>query len=89
MSGDSETKSQNRASSFWPPEALSRKEAAHHVGVGPTTFDSLVEMGEMPRPRRFKSARRVVWLRRELDQYLADLPVDGPGHTDEYDGVSL
>ena len=89
MSGDSETKSQNRASSFWPPEALSRSEAAHHVGVGPTTFDSLVEMGEMPRPRRYKNARRVVWLRRELDQYLADLPVDGPGDSDEYDGVQL
>jgi predicted DNA-binding transcriptional regulator AlpA len=89
MSGDSETKSQNRPSSFWPPEALSRSEAAHHVGVGVTTFDLLIENGEMPRARRFKSARRFVWLRRELDQYLADLPVDGPGHTDEYDGVKL
>lgn len=89
MSGDSETKSQNRPSSFWPPEALSRSEAAHHVGVGPTTFDSLVEMGEMPRPRRYKTARRVVWLRRELDQCLAALPVDGPEHIDEYDGVQL
>ena len=89
MSGDSETKSQNRASSFWPPEALSRSEAAHHVGVSPTTFDFLIDMGEMPRPRRFKSAWRVVWLRRELDQYLAALPVDGPEHTDEYDGVKL
>lgn len=89
MSGRTETNSSIRTTGLWPPEALSRTEAAHHIGVGVTTFDSLVELGEMPRPRRFRNARRVVWLRRELDQYLADLPVDGPEHTDEYDGVKL
>lgn len=89
MSGDSETDRSNRSAGQWPPEGLSRTEAAHYVGVGATSFDTLVEKGEMPRPRRFRHARRLVWLRRELDQYLADLPVDGAEHTDEYDGVKL
>ena len=89
MSGPAETGSSIRTHGMWACEALSRTEAAHYVGVGVTTFDTLVEKGEMPRPRRYRSAKRVVWLRRELDQHLADLPVDGPGHTDQYDGVKL
>ncbi len=89
MSGRAETASSIRTHGTWACEALSRTEAAHYVGVGVTTFDKLVENGEMPRARRFRNAKRVVWLRRELDQYLADLPVDGPEHTDEYNGVKL
>jgi predicted DNA-binding transcriptional regulator AlpA len=89
MSGDLQTKPGNRTASLWLPEGLSRTEAALYVGVGPTTFDSLVEKGEMPRPRRYRHARRVVWLRRELDQYLSDLPVHGGEHIDQYDGVKL
>lgn len=71
----------------YAPEAFSRAEAARYVGVGVTTFDKLVETGEMPRARRFRNAERLVWLKRELDRALEDLPVDGVEKVDPYAGV--
>ncbi len=73
----------------YAPEGLSRAEAARYVGVSATTFDELVSVGEMPRPRRFRTVRRLVWLRRELDEALEDLAVDGAPAADPYDGVQL
>lgn len=73
----------------YAPEGLSRTEAARYVGVSATTFDKLVENNEMPPARRFKHAERLVWLRRELDRALDDLPVDDASHSDEYAGVKL
>lgn len=61
-----------------PPGALKREDAARYVGVGATTFDELVRRGEMPFPRRYRSCNRIVWLTRELDQALEDLPSDDP-----------
>lgn len=75
--------------SSYPPEGLSRNEAARYVGVGATTFDGLVRAGEMPKPRRFRGAKRLVWLKRELDRALEELPVDGDAHSDEYAGVRI
>lgn len=43
------------------PLGLSRDEAAAFIGVGTTTFDALVESGEMPKPVRVPHSRRVVW----------------------------
>lgn len=43
------------------PLGLSREEAAAFIGVGPTTFDGLVEAGDMPKPIRVPHSRRVVW----------------------------
>lgn len=63
----------------YPPEGLSRTDAARYVGVSGTTFDELVAKGEMPLPRRYRNCRRLVWLRRELDVALEELPVDGSG----------
>lgn len=73
----------------YAPEGLSRAEAARYVGVGSTTFDRLVEEGEMPPPRRFKNAERVVWLKREQDRALEELPIDGEVTSNEYAGVKL
>lgn len=71
------------------PGALSRQEAAAYVGVSTTTLDKLVAAGEMPPPRRYKHAQRLVWLRRELDDALEDLAVDGAGPVNEYAGVKF
>lgn len=73
----------------YAPEGLSRIEAARYVGVSATTFDLLVENREMPPARRFRSAKRFVWLKRELDLALGELPVDGGADEDEYAGVKL
>lgn len=43
------------------PLGLSREEAAAFIGVGPTTFDKLVDEGDMPKPIRVPHSRRVVW----------------------------
>jgi len=51
---------------------LSRVEAAEYVGVGATLFDEMVADGRMP-PSRWANGRRI-WLRRELEQHLEDLP---------------
>jgi excisionase family DNA binding protein len=72
----------------YPPEGLCRSEAARYVGVSATTFDDLVEKGEMPRPRRYKTCRRVIWLRRDLDHALQHLPVDG-AESDDWGDIKL
>jgi hypothetical protein len=71
----------------YAPEGLSRSEAARYVCLGETSFDDAVKAGIMPKARRYPHVRRLVWLKRELDRALEDLPVDGVQTTDEYDGV--
>lgn len=46
------------------PQGLSRLEAAAFVGIGTTTFDSMVRDGRLPQPRRF--GRRAIWDRDTL-----------------------
>lgn len=59
------------------PAALRRDAAARHVGVSPTTFDGFVESGIMPPPRAYPGSTIKVWLARELDFALENLPIDG------------
>lgn len=64
------------------PAALDRETAAAYVGLSVTTMESEAQAGRFPRPRQI-GARRVVWLREELDAHLRALPVStikpGPG----------
>ncbi len=78
-----------RIEASYPPEAFCRADAARYVGVSGTTFDVLVENGVMPRPRKMPEIRRVVWLKRELDRALEDLPVDGKPANDDDEGPDL
>lgn len=73
----------------YAPEGLARSEAARYVGLGETTFDHAVKKGFMPKARRYPNARRLVWLKRELDRALEDLPVDDDEPPNEYAGVKL
>jgi predicted DNA-binding transcriptional regulator AlpA len=64
------------------PAALDRETAAAYVGLSVTTMESQAQAGLFPQPRQI-GARRVVWLREELDAHLRALPVStirpGPG----------
>jgi len=51
---------------------LSRREAAAYVGVGPTTFDKLVNDGIMPKAKRLYG--RILWDVRALDRAIDMLP---------------
>ena len=51
-------------------KALRAKEACRYLGVGKTTLYRLVTEGRLPRGRRV-TPRWVVWLRSELDAFLA------------------
>lgn len=55
----------------YPPRGLSRDEAARYVGVSNTTFDRMVQLGWMPRPKRVFS--RLIWDRLQLDAAFTDL----------------
>ncbi len=54
------------------PRGLSREQAAAYVGVSPTLFDTLVDDGRMPRPKRINT--RTIWDRTTLDEAFAALP---------------
>ncbi|MEJ2803815.1 AlpA family phage regulatory protein [Comamonadaceae bacterium PP-2] len=56
-----------------PPAALERETAAAYVSLSVTTFERLVQQRQAPQPRQFP-ARRVAWLRAELDAWLLSLP---------------
>jgi len=60
-----------RDSHSYPPRGLSRDEAARYIGVGPTTFDRLVEERRMPRP--FHIGKRVVWDRLKVEAAFVEL----------------
>lgn len=64
------------------PAALGREDAAAYVGLSVTTMEAETQAGRFPKPRQI-GARRVVWLREELDAHLRALPIStikpGPG----------
>lgn len=71
------------------PGALRRTDAAEYCGVGTTTFDRMVSEGSLPRARRYPNCDRLVWLTRELDQALDDLPAVGETEVDVWKDVKL
>ena len=60
-----------------PPRLIAREAAAAYVNVSPNTFDKLVELGLMPKPRILPGCRRKLWDVRELDIAVDALPHDG------------
>lgn len=64
----------DRAGLPYPPRGLCREDAALYIGVGPTTFDRLVEEGRMPKPLRV--GKRVIWDRIKIEAAFADLDED-------------
>lgn len=54
---------------------LSRPEAAQYVGVSVGTFNSMVEEGAMPAPKKYGS--RLIWFRGALEKAFTDLPDEG------------
>lgn len=58
------------------PAALDRESSAAYLALSVTTFEGLVREGSAPQPRQL-SARRVVWVRAELDEWLLARPVSG------------
>ena len=53
---------------------LNLNEAARMVGFHPTFFETLVEDGIMPPPRRFK--QRKIWSAKEVEEYFDRMPHD-------------
>jgi predicted DNA-binding transcriptional regulator AlpA len=51
-------------------KALRAKEASRYLGIGKPTFYRAITEGRLPRGRRV-TPRCVVWLRSELDAFLA------------------
>jgi predicted DNA-binding transcriptional regulator AlpA len=58
------------------PRGLSRREAAAYVGLGATSFDSMVQARSLPAPIRV--GRRAIWDRGALDAALATLAGGAP-----------
>jgi len=54
------------------PRCLSKLEAAHYVGVSLNTFHKLVADGKVPPPIKI-SAKRVVWDKKRLDEFIDSL----------------
>jgi excisionase family DNA binding protein len=60
-----------------PPRGLSRVQAAEYVGVSVSTFDKLVNDGDMPAPKRIRG--RVIWDLKEVDRAFEALS-EGDGN---------
>jgi predicted DNA-binding transcriptional regulator AlpA len=59
-----------------PPAArgLNRVDAAHYIGVSPTTFDKLVGENKMPKPKQIGTRR--IWDKMRLDLAFEAIPGD-------------
>jgi predicted DNA-binding transcriptional regulator AlpA len=68
------------------PRGLRREEAAAYIGVSPSTFDTMVKGGTMPKPKTI-GARRV-WDKWKLDAAFNELPGDEVCGDDVWDQVS-
>ena len=55
-----------------PPRGLSREQAAEYVGVSESHFDTMVNEGLMPKPKR--SGKRTIWDLLAVDQAFSRLP---------------
>jgi predicted DNA-binding transcriptional regulator AlpA len=65
-----------------PPRLVSRGEAAAYCRIGATTFDKLVQMELMPRPKAIGTRR--VWDLRQIDGAIDELPeaeIQNPANT--------
>lgn len=69
-----------RAGLPYPPRGLCREEAALYIGVGTTTFDTLVESGQMPKPKRV--GKRAIWDRLKIEAAFADLGEERENYLD-------
>lgn len=58
----------------YPPRLLRAERAAAYLAMGTTTFLRLVEIGELPKPKRIKGI--VAWDRLMLDAYVDDTSDD-------------
>jgi predicted DNA-binding transcriptional regulator AlpA len=58
------------------PRLIGREAAAAYVCVSPNTFDRMVELGLMPKPRILVGSRKA-WDMRELDAAIDALRHDG------------
>lgn len=65
-----------------PRRGLNRVEAARYVGISTTTFDKLVNAGQMPQP--FRIGSRTIWDLRKLDAAFDVL--SGPDEGDSFTG---
>ncbi len=63
------------------PLGLSRIEAADYVGVGVSKFDELVQLGQMPKPKKIGS--RTLYDRRLIEQHFDELGSDEVNPWDE------
>jgi predicted DNA-binding transcriptional regulator AlpA len=57
-----------------PRRGLSRGEAADYIGVSQTLFDTMVKVGQMPKP--IKAMSRSIWDIRALDEAFTDLATE-------------
>jgi hypothetical protein len=64
------------------PRLIDREAAAAYVNVSPNTFDAMVEMGIMPKPKQL-TARRKAWDVRELNVAVDNLPTVGAADNDD------
>ena len=55
------------------PIAVGRDAAAAMVGIAVSTFEAHVSRGTLPRPRQLGG--RAIWVVRDLEQAIMDLPV--------------
>lgn len=58
------------------PRLITREAAAAYACISPNTFDQMVKVGSMPRPKLL-GGRRKAWDVRELDLAIDLLPSDG------------
>jgi predicted DNA-binding transcriptional regulator AlpA len=66
---------QRTRSTFAIRRGLSAPEAALYIGVGTSTFRTLVQQNKMPKPRAINSCK--VWDVEELDAAFKSLPIEG------------
>jgi predicted DNA-binding transcriptional regulator AlpA len=63
------------------PRLVNRDAAAAYVNLSPNTFDELVKVGKMPRPKQL-TGRRLAWDVRALDTAIDYLPTVGNSEID-------
>jgi len=82
--------SRQRYRSILEPRVLRREVAAQYLSISPTSFDSLVDDGVIPRPKTIKS-RIKIWDKQALDRVIDDWFDDAEVESGKnpYDEISL